>query len=97
MSPDVDMQFQSDDDDICAGFYYAKSNARVIRFMEEGLKYLNPLIDDQMGMRRYLDMKSMAYRLSDKKMDHEMIVWCFGLVLMFSIKRRRFCCLFLMI
>ena len=55
------MQLQSDDDDICAGFFYAKSNARTIDFFSEIVQYLNPLIDDQMAMRRFLQVRKTHF------------------------------------
>ena len=77
MNPRVDFQFQSDDDDICAGFYFVKSSLRTIQFMEKMLSYLNPLVDDQVGMRRYLANESLALRVSDIETDHSLIVSIF--------------------
>lgn len=31
----VDIQFQSDDDDICAGFFYARANSRTTAFWDK--------------------------------------------------------------
>lgn len=31
----MDMQLQSDDDDICAGFFYAKSRKNVMNFLDQ--------------------------------------------------------------
>jgi hypothetical protein len=60
-SPLVDMQVQSDDDDVCAGFFYVKTNPRTISFLESVIEYLNPLIDDQTGLRRFLQVRCFAW------------------------------------
>src|SRR5262249_48755657 len=55
-----DLQLQSDDDDICAGFFYARSNARTTAFFDRVIAYLNPAVDDQVGLRRHLALPELA-------------------------------------
>eukprot|EP00026_Physarum_polycephalum_P004100 Phypoly_transcript_04117.p1 GENE.Phypoly_transcript_04117~~Phypoly_transcript_04117.p1 ORF type:complete len:608 (+),score=68.67 Phypoly_transcript_04117:408-2231(+) len=57
MKGDYDLFVQRDDDDICAGFFYIKSNPVSILFMTKVVEYLNPMIDDQISMRRFLKEK----------------------------------------
>ncbi|KAN0040662.1 hypothetical protein ACTA71_009000 [Dictyostelium dimigraforme] len=51
---DIDLYVQQDDDDICAGFYFIRSNQRTIKFIEDTISFLNPCIDDQIAMRLFL-------------------------------------------
>jgi WD40 repeat protein len=51
---DVDLNIQSDDDGVCAGFFFIKHNQRSLDWMHRVVEYLNPLIDDQISMRRML-------------------------------------------
>eukprot|EP01133_Synstelium_polycarpum_P001536 gene1536-1793_t len=55
----IDMYIQQDDDDICAGFYYIRSNARTIAYMETVIAFLNPIVDDQISMRKFLKEKAI--------------------------------------
>ncbi|EGG21432.1 WD40 repeat-containing protein [Cavenderia fasciculata] len=49
-----DLIIQQDDDDVCAGFYYIKSNPKTIKYMETVISFLNPVVDDQIAMRLFL-------------------------------------------
>jgi hypothetical protein len=51
----VDFVFQADDDGLCAGFFLARASPRALRFMDSVLCYLNPVVCDQMSMRRFVD------------------------------------------
>eukprot|EP01132_Coremiostelium_polycephalum_P004049 gene4049-5068_t len=51
---DIDLFVQQDDDDICAGFYFIRSNPKTIAYMEKVISFLNPVIDDQIAMRLFL-------------------------------------------
>ncbi|GAM28636.1 hypothetical protein SAMD00019534_118120 [Acytostelium subglobosum LB1] len=51
---DIDLIIQQDDDDVCAGFYYIRSNATSISYMEQVIAFLNPIVDDQISMRKFL-------------------------------------------
>jgi WD40 repeat protein len=70
----VDMQIQSDDDDVCAGFFYAKSNAKTIDFFDHCLSVVDTVVDDQMAMRRFLQDPSMVQRLGSREECHQMKV-----------------------
>uniref|UniRef100_A0A6B2KZP7 Nucleotide-diphospho-sugar transferase domain-containing protein n=1 Tax=Arcella intermedia TaxID=1963864 RepID=A0A6B2KZP7_9EUKA len=61
----ADFQFQSDDDDICAGFFYAKSNPRTIRFLNAVVAHTRQVVvlDDQSIMRLYLHDPNYAVRM----------------------------------
>ncbi|EFA77798.1 WD40 repeat-containing protein [Heterostelium album PN500] len=50
----LDLIVQQDDDDICAGFYYIRSNEVTIKYMETVIAFLNPIVDDQISMRKFL-------------------------------------------
>jgi hypothetical protein len=68
----VDMQLQSDDDDICAGFFFARSNPRTTKFLQLVLDYVSPAVDDQVGLRRYLQMEEHSTRITNRERDHEL-------------------------
>jgi WD40 repeat protein len=70
----IDLQIQSDDDDICAGFFYAKSNAKTIRFFDRVVNYTSPVIDDQTAMRRYLQDDTVSQRVGTRDEDHALKV-----------------------
>jgi WD40 repeat protein len=68
--PTVDMQLQGDDDDICAGFFYARSTAANIKLLENVILYTNTWVDDQTALRRFLnETEGLAHRLTSKKHD----------------------------
>ena len=49
-----DIAFQADDDGICAGFYYARATSNTRKYIQKAVQYLNPVVCDQMAMRRFL-------------------------------------------
>ncbi|KYQ88315.1 WD40 repeat-containing protein [Tieghemostelium lacteum] len=56
----IDLYVQQDDDDICAGFYFIRSNPRTIQYMETVIKFLNPVVDDQIAMRKFLKEQAVS-------------------------------------
>lgn len=56
----IDMLVQNDDDDICAGYFYIKSNERSIYLLNEVIKFINPWVDDQTGLRRFLNDREIS-------------------------------------
>lgn len=64
------MQLQGDDDDICAGFFYAKSTAANIALLTKVLGYVNTCMDDQTALRRFLnEEEGLAHRITSKPAD----------------------------
>ncbi|KAM9973935.1 hypothetical protein ACTFIW_007597 [Dictyostelium discoideum] len=64
INDDIDLYVQQDDDDICAGFYFIRSNQRTIKFIQDSINFLNPCIDDQIAMRLFL--KSQGINIKSK-------------------------------
>lgn len=70
INPTVDLQLQGDDDDICAGFFYARSTDANIRLLDKVLTYVNTCMDDQTALRRFLhEEEGFAHRLTVKPDD----------------------------
>jgi WD40 repeat protein len=65
----LDLIFQADDDGLCAGFFFARSSARTLAFMDSVLRYLNPLVCDQMSMRRFIDDEFLGAQLNVGVLD----------------------------
>lgn len=64
---------QGDDDDICAGYFYAKSTPSNIKLLEKVIQYVNTWVDDQTALRRFLnEEEGLAHRLTSKKDDLSM-------------------------
>lgn len=67
------MQLQGDDDDICAGFFFARSTAANIKLLDSVLSYVNTCMDDQTALRRFLhEEEGLAHRLTRKPDDLSM-------------------------
>ncbi|EGC35435.1 hypothetical protein DICPUDRAFT_152231 [Dictyostelium purpureum] len=62
---DIDLYVQQDDDDICAGFYFIRSNPKTIKYIHDTIAFLNPMIDDQIAMRLFL--KSQGVNILSKE------------------------------
>lgn len=64
------MQLQGDDDDICAGFFYARATEANIKLLDKVLTYVNTCMDDQTALRRFLhEEEGFAHRLTKKPDD----------------------------
>lgn len=70
INPTVDLQLQGDDDDICAGFFYARATDANIKLLDKVLTYVNTCMDDQTALRRFLhEEEGFAHRLTVKPDD----------------------------
>lgn len=65
----LDLAFQADDDGLCAGFFYAAPTAFTLAFMDSVLRFLNPLVCDQMSMRRFVDEPFLGSQLNAAVLD----------------------------